>query len=44
MIEKAVAEQLQAFLDKSSALQPLQSDSRPGYRRETAAGTLVGDI
>lgn len=35
VIERSVAEQLQGFLDETSAFDPFQSGFRPGFRVET---------
>ena len=44
MVEWATADQLQAFLEVTSALDPFQSGFRPGHRVETALVALMDDL
>ena len=44
MIERAIANQLQAFLEETSTLDPFQSGFRPGYGVETALLALTDDL
>ena len=44
VVERVVADQLQAFLDKTDALDPFQSGFRPCHGTETALVTLHDDL
>ena len=44
MIERAIADQLQAFLEETSALDLFQSGFRPGHGVETALVALMEDL
>ena len=44
MIERATADQLQAFLEETSALDPFQSGFRPGHGVETVLVALMDDF
>lgn len=44
VVERAVVEQLQAFLEETSALDPFQSSFRPSHGMETAVFTLTDGL
>ena len=44
VVEWAAVDQLQAFLEETSVLDPFQSGLRPGHGVETALVTLTDDL